>query len=93
MMNSVDVITAPPPPADMPAGREIPTRPDAALYPIEVSYLTGKSVRTLELERHKGGGIRFLKSGGAVRYLRGDVDVWIAANLRTTTGEPSPERP
>ncbi len=94
-MPSVQLHTSPAPPADQPAGRPIPEHPMAALYPAEASFLTGKSLRTLEAERLKGGGIPFLKVGRAVRYLRGDVDRWVTASRRTSTtdpGSPSCER-
>lgn len=72
-------------PTDNPAGRPIPKDPEAALYPIEVSYLTGKSIRTLDAERLRGTGIPFLKAGSAIRYRRGDVDAYIASNMRRST--------
>lgn len=87
-MPELEVITAPPPPGDEPAGRPVPEHPDAALFPAEVAFLTGKSIRTLEAERLRGGGIAFLKAGRAVRYRRRDVDAWIAANLRSSTSDP-----
>ena len=80
-----------PAPTDQPAGRPIPEHPDAALYPAEVAFLTGKSLRTLEAERLRGGGIAFLKCGRAVRYRRRDVTAWIAARLRRSTSDPGPD--
>lgn len=54
-----------------PAGR-FPQDPAAALFPIEVSMITGLSVRTLEALRLKGGGPVYVSLGRrAVRYLTG----------------------
>jgi hypothetical protein len=91
-MPRFDDVSVPAAPADEPAGRPIPEHPDAALYPAEVAFLTGKSLRTLEAERLRGGGILFLKCGRAVRYRRRDVTAWIAARLRRSTSDPGPER-
>lgn len=75
---------------DEPAGRPVPEHPDAALFPAEVAFLTGKSLRTLEADRLRGGGIRYFKIGRAVRYRRRDVTAWIEARLRHSTSDPGP---
>jgi hypothetical protein len=76
-------------PADAPSGRVIPQDPDALLFPAEVAYLTGLSLRTLEAFRLRGGGPVFVVLGKrAVRYCRGDVIEWIAAGRRRSTSDP-----
>jgi hypothetical protein len=77
-------------PSDSPAGRPIPEHPDAALFPIEVAYLTGRGLRTLEADRLRGGGIPFLRIGRGVRYRRRDVLGWIESRVRTSTSDPGP---
>ncbi len=77
--------------AGAPAGRIIPTDPDALLYQAEVAYLTAQSERTLEAYRLKGGGPPFIVIGKrGVRYRRGDVQEWIAARRRRSTSDPGP---
>ena len=71
-------------PGDQPCNRRLPVGPDAALYPAEVAYLTGKSLRKLEDDRFKGTGIPYHKMGRSVRYRRGDVDAYLAACRRET---------
>ncbi len=44
---------------------------------------------TLEKLRVAGGGPRYAKLGGAVRYRRSDLDEWVAGNLVRSTGEGS----
>ena len=72
-----------------PAGRPVPQDPAAALFPAEVAYLSGLSIRTLEALRLKGGGPVYLALGRrAVRYLRRDVLEWIEARRRQSTSDP-----
>lgn len=70
-----------------PAGRPIPTDPDALLYPAEAAYLRGQSEGTLRNERVKGGGCPYVRLGRSVRYNRADVLQWIAGNRFTSTSE------
>ncbi|MGO4524972.1 helix-turn-helix transcriptional regulator [Microvirga sp. 2MCAF35] len=42
----------------------------------EVAHRQGRSVKTLQNQRVSGGGIPFLKLGGAVRYRLSDVIAW-----------------
>jgi hypothetical protein len=72
-----------------PAGRLIPLDPAAALFPVEVAFLTGLSIRTLEALRLKGGGPVYLSLGRrAVRYVRADVLAWMEARRRQSTSDP-----
>jgi len=70
-----------------PAGRPIPTDPDALLYPAEAAYLRGQAEGTLRNERVKGDGCPFVKLGRSIRYRRADVLQWIAENSYTSTSE------
>ena len=45
------------------------------------------SVRTIERERSRGGGCRYIKIGRAVRYKRRDVLDFIERNARQSTSE------
>lgn len=44
-------------------------------------------VGTLNRFRVTGGGPRYAKLGGAVRYRREDLDAWIAGRLVRSTSE------
>jgi hypothetical protein len=57
------------------------------LTPAEVSLLTGKSLKTLIDDRRAGRGIPCVKDE-TPRYLRGDVDAWVAAHRRATMDVP-----
>lgn len=48
------------------------------------------SRRTLEAWRLRGGGPRFVRTGGAVRYRESDVAQWIAASVRESTSAAGP---
>jgi predicted DNA-binding transcriptional regulator AlpA len=92
------MLTADPPslaPIDMtdaPAGRPIPSDPDAVLFGAEAAYLCGLSIRTLEALRVRGGGPRFVSLGRSVRYRRRDVIAFIDARVRASTSDPGAER-
>ena len=43
------------------------------------------AVRTLQRKRLAGDGPPFVKLGGAVRYRRSDLDLWIQQCRRTST--------
>ena len=76
-------------PLDEPAGRPIPEHPEALLYPAEVAFLLGLSVRTLEAKRLRGGGVPFIAlSRRAVRYRRSDLREFIEARRRRSTSDP-----
>lgn len=42
---------------------------------------------TLETMRVRGGGPKFCKLGGRVRYRKVDLDAWIEASVRASTSE------
>lgn len=65
-------------PAVGPAGRSLPTDPEALLYPAEAAHLMALSERTLEGMRVRGGGPPFCRLRRSVRYRRGDIVAWIA---------------
>ena len=53
---------------------------DALLSEVQVSDLLFISVRTLQTWRCQGAGPAFIRAGRAIRYRRGDILVWVAAN-------------
>ena len=62
-------------------------RRDPLIPPPEIADELGVSVSNLAQMRFLGTGPAFIKIGGkAVRYRRSDVDAWIEANRRTSTG-------
>lgn len=74
---------------DEPAGRPIPTHPDALLLPIEVAFLFGLRVRSLEIQRWKGEGPPFVSlSRRCVRYRRRDIVEFIETRVRKSTSDP-----
>jgi hypothetical protein len=70
-----------------PAGRPIPTDPDALLFTAEAAYLRGQSPRTLEKERVAGGGCPFVLLGRSVRYRRCDVLDHVEQRVRYSTSD------
>ena len=70
-----------------PAGRPIPSDPDALLFGAEAAYLAGLSIRTLESLRLRGNGPCFIKFSRAVRYRRLDVLAWIERKVRLSTSD------
>ncbi|MGB8841315.1 MAG: DNA-binding protein [Aliidongia sp.] len=72
-----------------PAGRPIPTDPNALLFTAEAAAVLGLSARTLEALRLKGGGPMFVQlARNAVRYRRGRLDEWVSARERRSTSDP-----
>ena len=59
---------------------EILTTPEAANY-----VRLGKP--TLDRLRLTGGGPKFAKLGGAVRYRKADLDAWLESKLVSSTSE------
>ncbi|CAN7312929.1 helix-turn-helix domain-containing protein [Rhizobium rhizogenes] len=49
----------------------------------EAADYLGKSASWLNKTRMIGTGPVYLKIGGAVRYVRADLDVWLSAQRRT----------
>lgn len=71
-----------------PAGRPIPSDPDALLYPAEAGYLLGNSTGTLANWRVQGKGPVFITCGRKqIRYRRADVLQWVADNSFSSTSE------
>lgn len=76
---------------DEPAGRPVPSDPDALLHQAEAAYLTGLSGRTLETFRLRGGGPPFVAlCRRAIRYRRRDLLAWIDARVQRSTSDPGP---
>ena len=53
-----------------------------ALTEHEVATITGKSVRTLQDDRHHRRGVPYRKVGRSVRYLEHEVIRWLDAQPR-----------
>jgi len=70
-----------------PAGRPIPSDPDATLYPAEGAYIAGVSTGTFANWRVQGKGPAFIKYGKSIRYRRADVLQWIADQRFSSTSE------
>ncbi|MBN9491704.1 MAG: helix-turn-helix domain-containing protein [Alphaproteobacteria bacterium] len=68
-----------------PAGRPLPTDPDALLYPVEAAHLLAMSERTLEGLRLRGGGPTFYRLRRSIRYRRCDINAWIEARHYSST--------
>lgn len=47
----------------------------------------GISIRTLQAWRVRGGGVRFVKMGKAVRYRPQDLEAWVEAHMCGSTSE------
>jgi predicted DNA-binding transcriptional regulator AlpA len=66
----------------------LPIGVPAAFNTPQASAYTGLAEKTLETLRTRGGGPRFVKYGrNAVRYLRADLDAFMAERLVTSTSE------
>ncbi|MET3900670.1 hypothetical protein ABIB57_004636 [Devosia sp. UYZn731] len=53
----------------------------------ELATRQRRSVKTLQADRLKGGGVPFVKFGRAVRYRMSDVLAWEAASVRRSTSD------
>jgi len=86
---SHDLLLNEPGRADAPAGRIIPTDPDALLFEAETAYLLGQSKRTLADWRMTGGGPDYLRLGRqrGVRYRRRDLIAWMETRKRRSTSD------
>lgn len=58
----------------------------------EAAQLRCQSVRTLQMERLKGGGCPYVKLGKSVRYRRSDVVAFISARVVSSTTEADARR-
>jgi hypothetical protein len=70
----------------MHAAQDIPQL-DQLLTEIEAAQLRRQSVRTLQSERLRGDGCRFVKIGRSVRYRLRDVLQFIELNVRASTSD------
>ena len=50
----------------------------------------GRSPRTMEGLRTRGGGPPYYKRGGIVVYRRDELDDWLAEGRRVSTGDADP---
>jgi hypothetical protein len=66
----------------MSAAYDIAQQFDPLLTEIEAAQLRKQSVRTLQAERHRGGGCSFIKLGRSVRYRRSDVLRFIESHVK-----------
>jgi predicted DNA-binding transcriptional regulator AlpA len=55
----------------------------------QVSQLIGRAIPTLQKDRIRGTGIRYLKLGRLVRYRPVDVDQWLSERIRRSTSDVS----
>lgn len=53
----------------------------------ELATRQNRSVKTIQTERQKGGGVPFRKFGRAVRYHIADVEAWEAQSIRRSTSD------
>lgn len=51
----------------------------------QAANYTNVPKRSLENYRYRGGGPVFCKLSGIVRYLKSDLDAWLAENRQTST--------
>lgn len=59
------------------------------LTPKEAAAYIRSSASTLAKKRLFGGGLRYLKIGQSVRYLKADLDAWMLADARISTSDTS----
>lgn len=70
------------------AKTELPPGCSPALDTAQAAAYVGLAPNTLEKLRHYGGGPRFVRYGRrAIRYLKADVDQWLAARTFENTSE------
>lgn len=74
------------------AWSEAMTSDDDLINEIEAARMRGQSVRTLQMERLRGSGCRYVKLGRSVRYRRRDVLAFIDARIVTSTTEADVRR-
>ena len=58
------------------------------LTEIDVAHFLNLKVSTLRRWRWAGKGPRFVKFGGAVRYVPADIDEFVELSRRTSTSDP-----
>jgi excisionase family DNA binding protein len=58
---------------------------DILLTDHQVAELTGRSRKTLQKDRVRGGGVPFIRFGRSVRYRLSDVQAWIGSQRSFTS--------
>jgi predicted DNA-binding transcriptional regulator AlpA len=58
----------------------------------DVAELLALDVRTIQNWRQRGGGPRFVRLGGAVRYRPSDIEAFVEAGMRCSTSDTGEER-
>ena len=58
----------------------------------DVSAEYGIPLATLRSMRFRGAGCPFIKIGSSVRYLREDIETWLASCRRMSTSDTGGER-
>ena len=53
----------------------------------QLAEMLNISVRTLQTDRQRGGGIPYFKIGRSVRYNRETVENYLAQRIRTSTSD------
>lgn len=56
---------------------------------VQLAARQARSIRTIQNQRLKGGGIKFVKFGSAVRYRISDVEKWEAEHTFSSTTQHS----
>ena len=56
------------------------------LAPADVARWLGRSVDALSQLRYRGTGPRFIRAAGRIRYRLEDVEAWLKAGERASTG-------
>jgi predicted DNA-binding transcriptional regulator AlpA len=64
---------------------------EALLTEAQVSELTGRGVPTLQKDRVRGTGPRFVKIGRLVRYRPSDINAWLSEHIRRSTSDTGGE--
>ena len=59
------------------------------LSTVQCAKYLGCSTQHLEIQRHRGGGIPFVKWGRLIRYRKCDVDSYMNFHLCSSTAERS----
>ena len=58
---------------------------DILLTDYQVAEVTGRSRKTLQKDRVRGGGLPFIRFGRSVRYRLSDVQAWIGSQRSFTS--------
>ncbi len=71
-----------------PSSADLPPGCAPAMNTVQAGAYIGLSSKTLETLRTRGGGPRFVRYGRkAVRYLKADLDAFMAARFVASTSE------